>query len=168
MRRVTRHNPIKVKIKKSLLEKFRREAKRSFADNPQTESYGLLLGCVEKDLRYVINEILIPPDDKVKKYDWESPGFELSQAVYCPDSALAEVKKYAEKKNLIVLGDIHSHNSDVGTPSIDDLHNSWDLLHYSDGVPPIFAVTGVWEHEGKIHTRTRFFPAMLRIKQEIV
>lgn len=142
-----------------LISEFRLNAKRRFPK----ETYAVFLGVVdEPDVVEVVEMLVCPEERLVRSSQWE---------VVPEESWLTEVETAAEKDDLVVVGDIHSHCSrdEDGfvcqtAPSTGDLKTVGRYQWLFKGHYAFMAVMALHKGRVKIRSSVDFWPAVREIK----
>lgn len=147
---------MRVILPQKQIDKFKKVCKAAFPN----ERYALLLGRNGENV-HIVTDIFIPEEQEPY-----STNIEI-----VPQSAwFYDAQKLAEEKDVIILGDIHSHcidrkgNKDVdSSPSEADWDGGGWLCSISSLKNPVFGILSVYETKVGHRTRLRLWPKIEKI-----
>ncbi len=138
-----------IKVPTKILTRFKKIARENFPN----EIFCYLLGHILNDQKYEITDLYFPVDLK----DFCTPHI-----VHVQDHWITEVKKYARKHKVQIIGDLHSHPytfEESSTRKITDLSPSeqdWDRDTDTDG--PLMGICLTKQRkDGTIFSKIKFW-----------
>lgn len=139
---------ITVRVKRRLLESFKRQAREAYP----RETFAFLLGHEEADLVEIVELYELP--------EWKK--FCTRDRVKIQPGWLIEAQEHASDAGLVVVGDIHSH------PECCSHEQSEADFDYAPGWNKIAGICRVSVAGERLRSSIRFWGPMIPVKAEVV